>query len=268
MRLNKALLIAKKDWKDAFSSKTMLASLILSFALTVAVPVLLTAALALGPDPSRFMTEEELAEIRAILPEASGMTVRQLMAYMVGVIIAPFLFTTASLAATSILAADSFAGERERKTIEFLLAAPISDSELFLGKVLASFLPTLASTYASFGLTCLLINLLTAGLFGCPWFPPVKTALIVCVLTPAYAFLGLCLVVLGSARASTVKDASNYAAILLIPLLALFMGQVFGSLVVRTAHLLLAAAVLLVIDLLFVRLARHAFNREALIVAR
>ena len=268
MRLDKALLVAKKDWKEAFSSKAMLASLVLSFALTVAVSVLLTAVLALGPDPGRFMTEEELAEIRAILPEASGMTVRQLMAYMVGVIMVPFLFMTMSLAATSILTADSFAGERERKTIEPLLAAPISDSELFLGKVLASFLPTLTSMYVSFGLTCLLINMLTVGLFGCLWFPPLKTALMVCVLTPAYAFLGMCIVVLGSARASTVKDASNYAAILFFPLLAVFMGQVFGSLIVRTAHLLLAAIILVALDFLFVRLARHAFSREALIVAR
>jgi len=268
MRLNKALLIAKKDWKDAFSSKAMLASLVLSFALTVALSVLLTAVLALGPDPGRFMTEEELAELRSVLPEAAGMNARQLMAYMVGTIMSPFLFMTMSLAATSILTADSFAGERERKTIEPLLAAPISDSELFLGKVLASFLPTLASIYASFGLTCLLINVLTADLFGRLWFPPLKTVLVVCLLTPAYAFLDMCLVVLGSARASTIKDASNYAAILLIPLLAVFMGQVFGSLIVRTAHLLLAAAVLLALDFVFIRLARHAFNREALIVAR
>ena len=41
----------------------------------------------------------------------------------------------------AVVAADSFAGEKERKTIEALLAAPISDKELFLGKVLVSFLP-------------------------------------------------------------------------------------------------------------------------------
>jgi len=73
--------------------------------------------------------------------------------------------------------------------------------------------------------------------------------------------------VLGSARAGTVKDASNYAAILLLPLLAFFLGQVFGGLVLGTGHLALATVVLVAIDVAFIRLAKRAFDREKLVIS-
>ncbi len=38
----------------------------------------------------------------------------------------------------ALFAADSFAGERERNTLETLLATPISDRAIYLGKVLAA----------------------------------------------------------------------------------------------------------------------------------
>ena len=267
MRLGKALLIARKDLREALAGRATLASLVLTSVMMVAVSVIVPASMALGPDPSSYMTEEELEAFRAMFPEARWMDERQMVAYSVSSVVIPFIFMVSSLAATSILTADSFAGEKERKTIEALLAAPVSDSELFMGKVLASFLPALASLYASFGLACLLVNLLTAGLFGYAWFPPLRTALIMCLLTPAYMFLGMCLVVLGSARASTVKDASNYAAILLLPLLAFFLGQVFGGLVLGMAHLALATVVIVALDVAFIRLAKRAFDREKLIIS-
>ena len=52
--------------------------------------------------------------------------------------------------ASSVIASDSFAGEKERKTIEALLATPLSDSELFVGKVLVAFIPAVLVTFASF----------------------------------------------------------------------------------------------------------------------
>ena len=267
MRLRKSLLIARKDLREALAGRATLISLILTSVMMVAVSVIVPVSMSIGPDPSSYMTEEELETFRTMFPEARWMSERQMLAYFMSSVVTPLIFKISSLAATSILTADSFAGEKERKTIEALLAAPISDSELFLGKVLASFLPALASLYASFGLACLLINLLTADLFGHAWFPPLRTALIVCLLTPAYMFLGMCLVVLGSARASTVKDASNYAAILLLPLLAFFLGQVFSGLVLGMAHLALATMVLVALDVAFIHLAKRAFDREKLIIS-
>jgi ABC-type Na+ efflux pump permease subunit len=78
----------------------------------------------------------------------------------------------ASLA--GVLAIDSFAGERERKTLEPLLASPAEESEIVLGKIAASsWLPTVLGWFdASFdawriGLLMLLPPVLAVVLTGC-----------------------------------------------------------------------------------------------------
>ena len=59
----------------------------------------------------------------------------------------PFLFFPAMIAAS--VAADAFAGERERRTRETLLATPLSDGAIFAGKALTAILfSTLVSTLA------------------------------------------------------------------------------------------------------------------------
>ena len=45
---------------------------------------------------------------------------------------------------SAVIAADSFAGEKERKTLEALLYTPTTDLELFTGKVLAPWLAAVA----------------------------------------------------------------------------------------------------------------------------
>ena len=53
-----------------------------------------------------------------------------------GYLLAP-LFLIVPLMVSAVLAADAFAGEKERKTLETLLHLPISDRDLFFAKVLA-----------------------------------------------------------------------------------------------------------------------------------
>src|SRR6476646_2402661 len=51
-----------------------------------------------------------------------------------------------------MIALESFAGEKERNTLEALLSTPLSDRALYLGKLLASLIPPLLASYLSMGL--------------------------------------------------------------------------------------------------------------------
>ena len=262
MRLRKALLVARKDWKEVFSSKLTLASFTLPYAIPMLIIFLLTAIASLAPGG---LTPEELEHLRSILPGAEGLTEEQITAYLIGALILPLMFLLATLISSSTIAADSFAGEKERKTIEPLLAAPISEAELFLGKVLVSFIPSIALLYISFGISCLLVNALTAGIFGYLWFPTLNATLMVCLVGPPYAFLGMCLVIIGSTRASTVRDASNYAGVLILPILAILLAQLAGLMVMEAIHIVALAGLLALIDAMVFKLAYTTFNREELI---
>ena len=54
------------------------------------------------------------------------------------------LFVIVPLMTLAVIAADSFAGEKERKTLEAPVYAPTSDLELYAGKILAPWLAAVA----------------------------------------------------------------------------------------------------------------------------
>ena len=64
-----------------------------------------------------------------------------------------------TLAAT--IAADAFAGERERRTLESLLASPVSDASIFVGKATAA-----VALVLSVSMTSLIVGLLIAFAMG------------------------------------------------------------------------------------------------------
>ncbi len=84
--------------------------------------------------------------IPALAAELAGLDERQTwVVLMTGYFLAPFILIFPLMFST-IIASESFAGERERKTIEALVYTPASDGELFLGKMLAAFVPAVALT--------------------------------------------------------------------------------------------------------------------------
>jgi ABC-2 type transport system permease protein len=77
----------------------------------------------------------------ALLAQFEGYTTDQLMiVFMLVYLLAP-MFLIIPLMVASVVAADSFAGEKERKTLEALIYTPTTDLELFIGKVLSAMAP-------------------------------------------------------------------------------------------------------------------------------
>ena len=138
MRLEKAKLVFRKDWLEIKRNwQVILPIIIVPLMISVFIPVILTLI------PSVVTTSEaDLGGFETLIQslpasvqgQINGMTEVQVMIYIMALyFFAPF-FLIIPLMASSVIASDSFAGEKERKTIEALLATPISDSELFVWK--------------------------------------------------------------------------------------------------------------------------------------
>src|SRR5207237_2957265 len=69
------------------------------------------------------------------LPERARIVV-----LVLGYLLSPLLLVI-PLMVSAVLAADAFAGEKERKTLEGLLHLPIEDRDLFTAKVLSAYVP-------------------------------------------------------------------------------------------------------------------------------
>jgi ABC-2 type transport system permease protein len=115
--------------------------------------------------------------------------------------------------------ADSFAGERERHTLETLLATRLSDRDIFLGKVLAVVIYSLTITWG-----CALLALVTLNVTRGqgPWFvyDAAGWALII-VGSLLLSLMMTAVGVLASLRAASVRAAAQWFS---MATLALFIG--------------------------------------------
>ena len=162
MRFDRAKLVFKKDWIEIRRNwQVILPIVVLPLIISVVLPVIITSipslvpASQLQPTGGEALIQNLPASVQELL---AGMTDMQSMVYVMALyFFAPF-FLIIPLMASSVIASDSFAGEKERKTIEALLATPISDSELLFGKMLVSFVPSMFVTIVSFVMCCLLVS--------------------------------------------------------------------------------------------------------------
>ena len=68
---------------------------------------------------------------------------------------------------TLVLALESFSGERERNTLETLFATPLRESEIYMGKIFAVLLPSLALSYSALVVYTIGVLLIDAGRIVC-----------------------------------------------------------------------------------------------------
>ena len=270
MRFQKAKLVFRKDWREIKRSwQVILPIVIVPLIISVVLPGILTI-IASVPFMSGTQSGDFEALIQnlpgAVQEQLAGMTEIQVMVYVMGVyFFAPF-FLIIPLMASSVIASDSFAGEKERKTIEALLATPISDSELLFGKMLVSFIPSMIVTIVSFVVYTAVFDLLSFSIFGgLVLLPNIDWILLIFGLAPTVALASIGLTVIISAKVKGSKEAQQISVILLLPILALIFGQVAGAVIFGPLVILLLIALFVIIDFIVFRIGVKIFKREEIL---
>jgi ABC-2 type transport system permease protein len=175
------------------------------------------------------------------------------------------LFWIVAAALTPALAADSFVGEKERGTIEPLLATPIRSAELFGGKLLATIIPAILGTWLGTGLYALL-----AAASRSPYYPPFLLAdqdwlFSSLVLAPLTALLAAGAGALISTRVSSYRVAYQLNSLLVLPVVLVLIPQAILLFLTTPLAFVYVAAILAVIDVLLVTWAMRVFDRERLL---
>ena len=183
--------------------------------------------------------------------------------FTTGFVSAPMLLLL-PLMFSSIAGADSFVGERERKTLEALLYTPATDGELFLGKVIASVVPALLLTWVSFIVYAVVVN--TAGwyIMHRVWFPTAAWWPLMLWVAPAIATLGMAAAVLISSRVSTFMEAYQLTGTLVIIVLALVIAQATGVLSLSVPVTFVVGVAIWAVDAVLVWFSVRLFSRGAM----
>ena len=239
----------------------------------VLVPLLLlvglpaVAVLAARGDTSQIA---ELAPMLERLPDAlrvqfDGMDPAQTIVTLLLVYLFAPMYLIVPLMVASVIAADAFAGEKERRTLEALLYTPTTDRELLLGKLAAGFVPALAVAWGGFALYAVVANVAAWPVMGGAFFPTPMWWVLAGWVAPAVAALGLGATVLVSARVATFQEAYQLGGVVVLPLVLLMVGQATGVLFFSAWLAVALGAVFWAAAALLLSLGLRRFGRSALL---
>ena len=183
--------------------------------------------------------------------------------FVLEVFLAP-LYLLVPLIVATVIAADSFAGERERGTLEALLHTTASDRDLMAGKVLAAWLPAVTVSLAGFAVYSMLANVLAWPHLGRVFFPSATWLLLAFWVTPAIAALGLGIMVVASSRVQSLQAAHQIGSLVVLPVILLLVAQITGVLMLNPSLVAIMGAMIWALAGLAVMLGAGHLRRDRL----
>ena len=261
--------IVRKDLKVVWQNKGVsLPIIILPLVFFVVLPVLL------GLLPTVIGAPlESAAEIQqwvsamppALQSSLSGLTMEQQTVILFLVYMMAPLYLIVPMMVSSVIAADSFAGEKERKTLEALLYTPTTDRELLVAKMLGAWLPAVAVSWLGFALYALVVNLASWPAMGRIFFPNAMWIALALWVAPAVAGLALASMVLVSARAHGFQDAYQLGTLVVLPVVILMIAQATGVIYFSLGLVILLGLAVWLLDAVLIVFGNRTFRRSELI---
>ena len=242
--------IIKKDFRSVTANRRLFASLlIVPLVLTIVLPSVFVFLIHMTPD------DPDIQSLLNLLPQASRSSSLELTVF----------FLIIPIMTASIMAASSFVGEKEKRTLETLLYSPLTVGQIFRAKVLASFLLSMMVSLISFTAMTVVLEAEIFLLMGTLLLPGAAWIIILLLVAPAISLIAVTLIVRGSAKATTVEESQQSAVFLILPLLLLLVGQFSGVLLLSGWILLILGGVCALLAWLLLRKAAEKFTCERLL---
>ncbi|MBN2548035.1 MAG: ABC transporter permease subunit [Anaerolineales bacterium] len=259
--MEKIKTIIRKEWAEVFKNRMVLFTVAFLPLIMTALP--LGILLAMGGDASMDAAGSEMPDaFNAFCPPGlNGGECFQV--YMVSQFM--IMFMIIPLAIPSTIASYSIVGEKSTRSLEPLLATPITTVELLVGKCLAAVIPAVIATYAGFiiyaiGAWLIVTNrAIFAAMMDARWL------IAIFVVGPLMALLSVTVSVMVSSRVNDPRVAEQLSMIVILPVLAFFFGQLTGLFIINKQVILVTAVVLIFIDAGLVYLAAKLFQRETIL---
>ncbi len=183
-------------------------------------------------------------------------------ATIIGDRLIPFLLMIVGFFPISIslvIALESFVGEKERRSIEPLLSTPLSDWQLYVGKLLAVLVPPLLASFLGIGVYLV-------GVYRqVGWVPETVLLIQILILTVVQSLVMVSGAVVISSQATSVRAANLLASFIIIPMAFLIQGESLVMFWGRYNVLWWAIFGLVIVSVLLVRTGVAHFNREELL---
>jgi ABC-2 type transport system ATP-binding protein len=178
------------------------------------------------------------------------------------------LFWVIPVALTPAVAADSFVGERERGSLEPLLAAPVGSGQVLFGKLLAAVIPAIFGTWLG-----VLVFWVMTLISRSPLYPRVLVAdtdwlFSLVVTAPLVALFTAGVAALISTRVAGYRVAYQLNGLIVLPVVLVLIPATAFLFLISGLALVYVALLFALLDLAVVLWSRRLFTRERLVSRR
>jgi ABC-2 type transport system permease protein len=260
--MNKVWIIVRKEWAEVFKNRFVLFTVAFLPIIFTALPLITLYATRNSADISGLSSADMPSGFMNLCGDQMNAT--ECTQYF---IISQFmlLFMIMPLAIPVTIASYSIVGEKSTRTLEPVLATPITTVELLAGKGLAAILPAIGATWLGFAIFAVGARILSTSPVVLGRLADALWLTAIFVVGPLLSIAAVSVAVMVSSRANDPRVAEQLSMLVILPLLGVFFGQITGLFFINDRLILWMAAVLLVIDAGLVALATHLFQRETIL---
>jgi ABC-type Na+ efflux pump permease subunit len=237
MRLSKSWVIARKDFKIFRRKKSVLYTLlIIPFMISILLGVVL------------FVSHITAATLVHDLPAFA------------------FFFVMLAGVVPTAIASYTIVGEKVEKTLEPLLAAPVTDGEILFGKAISAFIPSILAILGGSILFMALADVATFNALGYYYFPDLNTVITLFLMVPLAVLMSVEWNVVVSGRVTDVRVAQQLGGLVAIPFAAIYLLGLLNYVPLNVAsNILIIAGILALADVALFTVTRRTFKREEIL---
>jgi ABC-2 type transport system permease protein len=258
--VNRIQTIIDKEWAEVFKNRIVLFTVAFLPLLFTALPLIILYTTRSAPG-----TMTDVTDLPPSFLEACGNITpgECFQIFMVNQFLV--LFMMMPLIIPIAIAAYSIVGEKTTRSLEPLLATPITTEELLTAKSLAAAIPAILAAWGGFAIFVILAPIVgaqpavLANLLSPVWL------LAILVAGPLMAVMAVNFALIVSSRVNDPRVAEQISAVIIVPLLALVFGQIAGVVVLNVQFMLTAVGVLVLADAGLIYFGARLFQRETIL---
>ena len=250
--------LLRREWAEMIRNRLLVSTILVPPLVLTVAPLILAAAV-----DERALPPELAAQVLRQRPDWGAFSAGELAgAFAVQQFLVFFLLMPAYIPLS--IATFSIIGEKQARSLEPVLAAPIRTVELLAGKAFAALVPGVLTGFVTYVVFVALASVVYGpNLFGVVTDPSWLAG--VFLLGPSVGLLSVVAGVIVSARVNDPRVAQQIGGVVILPVIGVVLIQATGTVLVGASGYLLLALAILVVALIGLRIGVRLFDREAIL---
>lgn len=251
--------IVYKEWAEVFKNRIVLFSVAFLPLILTALPIVMLAFTG-SMTEAEAMSELTTADMEFFGDQCIGLNAADCTnVYTLNIF--TIMFMILPVAIPSTIAAYSIVGEKNARSLEPLLATPITTVELLAGKMIAAIIPAIIATWGAFIIYLVsarfLVNEVVFGRLLDPMW-----IIAIFIVGPLFTLLAVSFGIMVSSRVSDPRVAEQLSTLVILPIILLVVGQSANFLILDTGLVVIIAFITLVLDAILLFFVIRVFERE------